>query len=59
MNISIATLILSVLSAYVLAIVLGFGIVGVWWAYPIANIVGAIAAFFYLKKQDWEKNILV
>ena len=59
MNLSISILAFTILSAYVLAFVFNFGVNGIWWSYPIANVLGAIITFIYLKKQDWEKGRLV
>lgn len=59
MNISIAVLGLTVIIAYVFAFLFNFGINGIWLAYPISNFLGAGIAYFYLKKQDWEKFYLI
>ncbi len=59
MKLSIAVLGLTVIIAYVFSFLFNFGVNGIWWAYPIANFIGAGIAYFYLKKQDWEKFYLV
>ena len=59
MNLSITILAFTIILAYLLAFVFNFGVDGIWWSYPIANIFGAALTFIYLKKQDWEKGRLV
>ncbi|MEJ5273705.1 MAG: MATE family efflux transporter [Spirochaetota bacterium] len=36
-----------------------FGTVGIWWGIPIAWFFGAILAYFYYRKGNWEKKKIV
>jgi putative MATE family efflux protein len=59
MNLSIVILGITIFIGYLLAFKTNMGITGIWWAYPITNILGAIILFIYLKKQTWENWSLV
>ena len=59
MNLSILSLVSSIGLAYLFAFVLGFGYVGIWFAYPISNLINAIIAILVYLKGDWKKTSLV
>ncbi|WP_026452684.1 MATE family efflux transporter [Aequorivita capsosiphonis] len=44
--------------AYLLAYTFEMGPVGIWWAFPISNIIASIAAFGYFKTGYWKKRVL-
>lgn len=45
--------------AYILSKFTSLGIVGLWWSFPIANVSGAILAYFLYKKGDWKEKKLI
>jgi len=45
--------------SYILAMNVGLGELGIWIAYPIANILAAGLAFYFYKKKDWLHKELV
>jgi putative MATE family efflux protein len=36
-----------------------FGLIGIWFSYPITIIISIIIVYFYLKKIDWKKSIII
>jgi len=52
------TIALFILS-YFLAVVFGLKELGIWSAYPIANFVALILAFYFYRKKDWLKKRIV
>ncbi|MEK6959296.1 MAG: MATE family efflux transporter [archaeon] len=55
MNLSIIFTIISLAGAYVLAYFTPLGLSGIWWSYPITNILTLIIAYIFLKKSNWAK----
>lgn len=61
------TMLLTIISRWFFQIPLAFylsqktklGLVGVWIAIPITNILAALAAFFLYKKGDWKKSNII
>ena len=51
------TVVLFILS-FVLAINYGLNELGVWIAYPVANLVTGILAFYFYKKKNWVRKIV-
>jgi len=51
----------SLVVLFALAFVLSrsMGAEGIWWSYPIANVLGAILGLAWLWKGDWKKKQLV
>jgi len=39
--------------AYFLGIVFGFGETGIWWAYPWANLLAMLLAFYFYWQKKW------
>lgn len=45
--------------AYILSHHFGFGATGIWWSFPISNVVSAIIGILWFFKGDWKrKNLL-
>ncbi|MBU2053198.1 MAG: MATE family efflux transporter [Nanoarchaeota archaeon] len=45
--------------SYLLAIIFGLKELGIWIAYPSANLMAILLAFYYYKKKDWLKERIV
>ncbi|MBO3098306.1 MATE family efflux transporter [Gelidibacter pelagius] len=44
--------------AYILSYTLAMGPVGIWWAFPISNIIAGTVAFIYFKTGYWKKRVI-
>ncbi|MGB3344403.1 MAG: MATE family efflux transporter [Aequorivita sp.] len=44
--------------AYILAHPMGIGPVGIWWSFPISNVIAGIVAFIYFKTGYWKKRVI-
>lgn len=44
--------------AYILSYTLEMGPVGIWWSFPISNLVAGIVAFSYFKTGYWKKRVI-
>ncbi|HUH29684.1 MATE family efflux transporter [Gelidibacter sp.] len=44
--------------AYVLSNTLEMGPVGIWWSFPISNLIAGTAAFIYFKTGYWKKRVI-
>ncbi len=44
--------------AYILSTTLGIGPVGIWWSFPISNLIAGIVAFSYFKTGYWKKRVI-
>lgn len=44
--------------AYILSNTLGIGPVGIWWSFPISNVIAGIVAFIYFKTGYWKKRVI-
>lgn len=44
--------------AYILSNTLGMGPVGIWWAFPISNVIAGVIAFVYFKTGYWKKRLI-
>lgn len=44
--------------AYILSYTLELGPVGIWWAFPISNLIAGIVAFSYFKTGYWKKRVI-
>jgi len=51
------SMVLTFFFIYLLAFVLGFGLVGIWWAVVLANIVGSVVVFAWAR--SYIKNLIV
>ena len=45
-------------AAYLLAMVLGMGPAGLWWAMFLSNTVTALAAFVWFSRGGWKRRII-
>jgi len=45
-------------AAYLLALALPFGIYGVWWSYPIANIAALALCIYWYRYGTWRKRLV-
>ncbi|MBA6152373.1 MATE family efflux transporter [Gelidibacter maritimus] len=43
--------------AYILSYTLEMGPVGIWWAFPISNLIAGTVAFIYFKTGYWKKRV--
>jgi putative MATE family efflux protein len=46
-------------AAYILAVIVGFGELGLWWSYPISNFFAVIIIFIFYRKKTWLKKELI
>lgn len=44
--------------AYLLSNNTSLGFVGIWWSFPISNLITAIVAFVYFKMGRWKKRLI-
>lgn len=44
--------------AYILSYILEMGPVGIWWAFPISNLIAGTVAFIYYKTGYWKKRVI-
>ena len=44
--------------AYILSNTLEMGPVGIWWSFPISNLIAGTAAFIYFKTGYWKKRVI-
>lgn len=44
--------------AYLLSNTFGIGPVGIWWSFPISNVIAGIVAFIYFKTGYWKKRVI-
>lgn len=44
--------------AYILSNTLEIGPVGIWWSFPISNLIAGIIAFSYFKTGYWKKRLI-
>jgi putative MATE family efflux protein len=44
--------------AYILAYKTTLGYLGIWWAFPISNLIAAIVAFIYFKMGYWKVRLI-
>lgn len=44
--------------AYFLSHTFGMGPVGIWWSFPISNLIAAIVAFVYFKTGYWKVRVI-
>ncbi|MDD3083917.1 MAG: MATE family efflux transporter [Candidatus ainarchaeum sp.] len=56
MELSIMLGIIQLVNAFIFSI--WFGLIGIWFSYPVSMIIGIIITIFYYKKMDWKKNVL-
>jgi Na+-driven multidrug efflux pump len=62
-----AAMVISLVSQWMLTFPLAFllshrahlGAHGIWWAFPIANVVTAVVSFIWFSRGDWKKRRLV
>ena len=44
--------------AYLLSKNTSLGFIGIWWAFPISNLITAIVAFIYFKMGYWKTRLI-
>lgn len=59
MTLSILTIIIMVSAGYILSHLTPLGMQGIWWAYAISNITGALLALMYITFGSWEKTRII
>ncbi|MBD3156971.1 MATE family efflux transporter [Candidatus Peregrinibacteria bacterium] len=59
MTLSILTIIIMVSTGYTLSHLTPLGMQGIWWAYAISNITGALLALMYITFSSWEKTRVI
>jgi len=57
--ISFVVLVVQVGSALVLSKLFGFGTIGIWFAFPIANVFGALIAYSIFASGSWKRHELI
>ncbi len=45
-------------AAWLLAVHLGLGPVGLWWAMNLSNLIAGAVAFFWFLRGDWKKPVI-
>ena len=45
-------------AAYIMALALPFGIHGIWWSYPIANIGALALCLFWYRHGSWRRRLV-
>lgn len=44
--------------AYILSYPLEMGPIGIWWSFPISNLIAGTVAFIYFKTDYWKKRVI-
>ncbi len=45
--------------AYVLSHRAHLGAHGIWWAFPVANVITAVVSFLWFSRGDWKKQRVI